>query len=88
MVVDEHFAMLADVRLGIVQVRNVSEKLPNGGLCPTVLLRQRSDILFFGIMVVTITEPMNNGPWGANTMLATCIIAIQKFGVIGDGRVA
>jgi len=35
-------------------------------------------------MVVAIIEPINNGPWGAIAMLATRIIAIQEFGVIGD----
>ncbi len=39
-------------------------------------------------MVVTIVKPINNGPWGAIAMLATRIIAVQKFGVIGDGQVA
>ncbi len=37
MVVDERFAMLVDIRLGIVRVCIVGEELPNGGLCPTAL---------------------------------------------------
>jgi len=39
MVVHERFAMLTNVRVGIVRVRSVDEQLPNGGLCPTVLLQ-------------------------------------------------
>jgi hypothetical protein len=88
MVVNERFAMLADVRLGIMRVRSINEELPNGGLFLTVLLRQWSNVLFFGVMVVIVAEPINNGPWGAIAMLATCIIVLQKFDVIRDGRVA
>ncbi len=88
MVVNERFVMLTNIQLGIVWVRNVGEKLPNGGLCPTALLQQRSNILFFDVMVVAIAEPINSGPWGTIAMLATCIIVVQKFGVIGDERVA
>jgi hypothetical protein len=80
--------MLADVRLGIMRVRNVDEELPNGGLCLTALFRQWFNVLFFDIMVVAIAEPINNGPWGTIAILATHIIVVQKFGVIGDGRVA
>ncbi|CAK9875379.1 unnamed protein product [Sphagnum jensenii] len=39
-------------------------------------------------MVAAAVEPINNGPWGAIAMLATRIIAVQKFDVIGDGQVA
>jgi hypothetical protein len=35
-------------------------------------------------MVVAVVEPINNGPWGAIAMLATRIIVVQEFGVIGD----
>ncbi len=85
MVVDERFTMLIN---DIVRVRSVGEELPNGGLCATTLLRQRSNVLFFGVMVGVVTEAINNGPWGAIAMLATRIIVVQKFGVIGDGQVA
>ncbi|CAM6073068.1 unnamed protein product [Sphagnum tenellum] len=40
MVIDEHFAMLVDVQLGIVRVCSVGGELPNRGLCPTALLRR------------------------------------------------
>jgi len=84
MVVQERFAMLANIQLGIVRVYNVNEQLPNGGMCPTMLLRRRSNVLFFNVMVVVVVEPINNGPWGAIVMLATRIIVVQEFGVIGD----
>jgi len=88
MVVQERFAMLANIQLGIVRVYNVNEQLPNGGMCPTMLLRRRSNVLFFNVMVVVVVEPINNGPWGAIAMLATRIIVVQEFGVIGDELVA
>jgi hypothetical protein len=87
MVVDKRFAMIANIRLGIVWVRSVSEELPNGGLCLTALLRQQFNVLFFDVMVVAISKPINYGPWGAIAMLATRIIVVQKFSIIGDGRV-
>ncbi len=80
--------MLTNIRLGIVRVCNVNERLPNGGLCLTVLLRQWFNVLFFDVMVVAVVKPINNGPWGAIAMLATRIIVVQKFGVIGNERVA
>ncbi len=64
------------------------KELPNGGLCPTTLLRRRFNVLFFDVMVVIVAKLINNGPWVAIAMLATRIIAIQKFDVIGDRQVA